>query len=74
MAAICHGDGLTTLYLNTSPRGIEILADLDGAGCLNPAPFHELIRPGESFGGYNYDELMTIATTRGQMDADELKV
>ncbi len=74
MTSICHGASLTTLCLNSLPEGIEIFADLDGGGCNHPAPFHDLVRPGESFGGYNYDELLTIATTRGQMDADELKV
>ena len=33
-----------------------------------------LLVPGESFGGYSYDELLVIATTRGEMDADELRV
>lgn len=65
---------MTTLYLTPLLQGIEIAADLAGAGCLKPAPFYELVRPGESFGGYSYDELLAIATTRGQMDADELKV
>lgn len=65
---------MTTLYLNTLPQGIEILADLVDTGYLKLASLHELVRPGESFGGYSYDELLAIAATRGQMDADELKV
>jgi hypothetical protein len=65
---------LTTLYLNTLPQGIEILADLDDTGYLKLASFHDLVRPGESFGGYSYEELLAIATQRGQMDADELRV
>jgi hypothetical protein len=34
----------------------------------------DFVRPGEAFGGYHYDELLAIATTRGQMDANKLRV
>ncbi len=74
MAAICHGDGLTTLYLNVSPRGIEIPAYLVDSGSLKPSPFHGLVQPGESFGDFSYEELLEIARTRGEMNSDELKV
>jgi hypothetical protein len=33
-----------------------------------------VVRPGESFGGYSFEELAAIANTQGQMNADELKV
>ncbi len=54
--------------------GIELFADIDSLGFIRSAPFHDVVRPGESFGGYSYEELSAIANTRGQIDADELKV
>lgn len=54
--------------------GIEILADIDSLGFGKSARFHDVVRPGESFGGYSFEELSAIAHTRGQMNADELKV
>lgn len=65
---------MTTIYLKALPSAIDILADIDGIGYLKAMPFHDLVRPGESFGGYTYAELLEIAKTRGKMDADELRV
>lgn len=65
---------MTTLYLTATPAGIEIAGEIEESGRILRVPFTELVRPGESFGGYSYEELLVIATTRGQMDADELRV
>jgi hypothetical protein len=65
---------LTTLRLKAITTGVEILADIDSLGFIQSAPFHDVVCPGESFGGYSYEELSAIARTRGEMDADELRV
>jgi hypothetical protein len=74
MSGICHGDGLTTLHLKAITTGIELFADIDSLGFIQSPPFHDVVRPGESFGGYSFEELAAIANTQGQMNADELKV
>jgi hypothetical protein len=53
---------------------IEITADVDTENHSHTGIFHDQVKPGESFGGFTYDELVEIALTKGQMDADELRV
>jgi hypothetical protein len=65
---------LTTLHLKATTTGIELFAEIDSHGFIQSPPFHDVIRPGESFGGYSFEELAAIAKTRAQMNADELKV
>jgi len=74
MRHICNGNDLTKIFLKATQRGIEIAAEIDRFGGLRSIPFKDSVCPGETFGGYSYEELLEIAKTHGQMDADELKV
>jgi hypothetical protein len=65
---------LPALIIKFQLDRIEITADLDAEPYSYADLFHDQVRPGESFGGFSYDELLEIALTRGQMDADELRV
>lgn len=65
---------MTALIIKFQLDRIEITADLDTGDRSYTGIFHDQVKPGESFGGFTYDELMEIALTKGQMDADELRV
>lgn len=65
---------MTALIIKFQLDRIEITSDLDTEIRGYTGLFHDQVRPGESFGGFSYDELLEIALTRGQMDADELRV
>lgn len=71
---IRHENDLSTLFPNARKHGVEIVSDLDGIGCPKPAPFYELVRPGESFSGFSDEQPLEIARTPGMMDTDELRV
>lgn len=74
MCSTRHETNLPVLYLRLRPDCIEIAATLDVQDSTQTRTFRDWVKPGESFGGFSYDELLEIARTTGQIDADELKV
>ncbi len=63
---------MTIIAVRLMDAGIFLDADLrDQAGNLCDY-FCELVRPGESFGGLDYDALLQVATTRGEFESEEL--
>jgi hypothetical protein len=64
---------MSLLYLREIAEGIEITTFLDETEGTIPRISCKVIRPGESFGGFNHDELREIARTRGKMDGNELR-
>lgn len=72
--AIRHEITVPTLRLSPVLNGIEITAHLDTGKHALTETYTGLVCPRESFGGFSYDELLEIAISRGQLDADELRV
>lgn len=64
---------MSLLYLREVPGGIEITTFLDETEETINRITCEVIRPGESFGGFSFTELYEIARTRGKMNGDELR-
>ncbi len=65
---------MTTIHLRLIEEGVRLSASLDVQGNAGHQPYLEIVRPGESYGGYSYEELRSIANNARQMDAEDLRV
>lgn len=65
---------MTTIYLSLIEEGIRLSASLDVQGNAGQQTYLEIVRPGESYGGYSYEELRAIASNARQMNAEDLRV
>ncbi len=61
---------MTTIVLRIMDAGIFLDADIREPNGTPIDYFCALVRPGESYGGMDYEALMHIAATRGEFDSE----